>query len=166
MMDSEEYVSRYYDRLVAGNGGSAAISSHAALNLTKPSSNGGDRAVRGVLRCISLSSCTSTITALGNDVGYADTFSTQLAFYAKPKDALLLISSSGDSPNVVKACEMANEMGIPTIAFVGFDGGRLKKIARHCVWIPINNYGMVEEIHQSLMHVLAQYIRHRNEATF
>ena len=62
------------------------------------------------------------------------------------------------SPNVVKACEYANSRGVPTIAFVGFKGGKLRDIARHCVWIPIENYGMAEDAHQSLMHVTTQYI--------
>jgi D-sedoheptulose 7-phosphate isomerase len=98
------------------------------------------------------------LTALGNDISYDAVFSQQLKYYLGKDDALLLVSSSGNSPNVVKACEYANSCGVPTIAFVGFKGGRLRDIARHSVWIPIENYGMAEDAHQSLMHVTTQYI--------
>jgi D-sedoheptulose 7-phosphate isomerase len=75
------------------------------------------------------------------------------------------VSSSGNSPNVVEACKYANEVGVPTIAFVGFKGGKLKDMAKHVVWIPIENYGIVEDTHQSLIHVLTQYLRARSLAT-
>jgi len=71
------------------------------------------------------------------------------------------VSSSGDARNAVKACEQANAAGVPTIALVGFGGGRLRQLARHVVWIPVHNYGMVEDAHQSIVHVLSQYIRRR-----
>ena len=98
------------------------------------------------------------LTALGNDISYEAVFSEQLKYYLGKNDALLLVSSSGNSPNVVAACEYANLIGVPTIAFVGFKGGKLKDIARHSVWIPVDNYGMAEDAHQSLMHVTTQYI--------
>jgi len=146
---------------VAGNGGSAAISNHAVCDLTKwpyikplPP-----------LRCQSLASNVPMLTAIGNDLSYEEVFRQQLEFYLQPHDAVLLVSSSGNSPNVVRACEFANERGNPTIAFVGFQGGKLREIAKHCVWVPVDNYGMAEDIHQSLMHVLTQYLRVRNEAT-
>jgi D-sedoheptulose 7-phosphate isomerase len=144
----------------AGNGGSAAISNHAVCDLTKWTYVEGHQK----LRCNSLASNVPMITALGNDIGYDQVFSRQLTYYLKPADALLLVSSSGNSPNVVKACELANAEGIPTIAFVGFKGGKLKELAKHAVWIPVENYGMVEDAHQSLMHVLTQYIRVRTES--
>jgi phosphoheptose isomerase len=64
---------------------------------------------------------------------------------------------------VVAACKYAVERGVPTIAFVGFSGGELRRLADHVVWIPIDNYGIVEDTHQSLMHVLTQYLRTRAE---
>ena len=89
-------------------------------------------------------------------------FERQLAYYAKPGDAVLLVSSSGNSPNVVRACEHAKARGLPVIAFVGFSGGRLAQLADHVVHIAIDNYGMAEDAHQSVMHVLTQYLRLRN----
>jgi phosphoheptose isomerase len=144
---------------VAGNGGSAAISNHTVCDLTKWTHVEGQAS----LRCHSLAANVPMLTALGNDVSFDEVFSRQLHFYLRPGDAVLLVSSSGNSPNVVRACEYANERGAPTIAFVGFKGGKLKEIARHSVWIPVENYGIVEDAHQSLMHVLTQYIRHKKE---
>ena len=104
------------------------------------------------------------LTALGNDISYDDVFSEQLKYYLKPEDAVLLVSSSGNSPNVVKACEHANAKGVPTIAFVGFKGGKLKEAAGHCVHIEVENYGIVEDTHQSLIHAMTQYMKARSLA--
>ncbi len=145
---------------VAGNGGSAAISNHAVCDLTKWTHVEGQK----TLECHSLACNVPMLTALGNDVSFDDVFSQQLVYYLGPNDAVLLVSSSGNSPNVVKACEYANARGVPTIAFVGFKGGKLKEIAKHCVWVPVENYGIVEDTHQSLMHVLTQYLRLKKEA--
>ncbi len=139
---------------VAGNGGSAAIGDHTVCDVTKGTHTEGQPTIKS----ISLTSNTAMLTALGNDLDYEQVFSQQLKYYLGKNDALLLVSSSGNSPNVVKACEYANSRGVPTIAFVGFKGGKLRQIAKHCVWIPIENYGMAEDAHQSLMHVTTQYI--------
>ena len=139
---------------VAGNGGSAAIGDHTVCDVTKGTHTEGQPTIKS----ISLSSNTAMLTALGNDLDYEQVFSQQLKYYLGKNDALLLVSSSGNSPNVVKACEYANSRGVPTIAFVGFKGGKLRDIAKHCVWIPIENYGMAEDAPQSLMHVTTQYI--------
>lgn len=144
---------------VAGNGGSAAISNHTVCDMTKGTHTHGHE----VLRCQSLVSNIPLLTAIGNDIGYDEVFSRQLTYYVRSGDALLLVSSSGNSPNVVRACELANDLGITTLAFVGFQGGKLKDIAAHTVWIPVENYGIVEDAHQSLIHVLSQYIRRRSE---
>lgn len=145
---------------VAGNGGSAAISDHTVCDATKwPHVEG-----RPVLRSISLASNGPMLTALGNDIGYESVFSRQLHYYLHDGDALLLVSSSGNSPNVVEACKYASQRSVTTIAFVGFSGGELARIADHVVHVPVDNYGMAEDAHQSVMHVLTQYLRARNEA--
>ncbi len=141
----------------AGNGGSAAIANHAVCDCSKGAYVEG----RPPLRTQSLSANTPMLTALGNDVSYDEVFSEQLKFYLTDKDALLVVSSSGNSPNVVKACEYANAKGVPTIAFVGFSGGRLKEIATHVVHVDVQNYGIVEDLHMSLIHVLTQYMTAR-----
>jgi phosphoheptose isomerase len=84
-------------------------------------------------------------------------------YLLQPGDAVLLVSSSGNSPNVVNACKYAKDRGVPTIAFVGFKGGELARMADHVVWIPIENYGIAEDTHQSLIHVMTQYIMAERE---
>ena len=144
---------------VAGNGGSAAIADHTVCDCSKGTH------VPGVapFRTISLASNAPLLTALANDVSYEAVFSEPLKYYLRDEDAVLLVSSSGNSPNVVQACKLANERGVPTIAFVGFKGGALADLARHVVHIPIDNYGIVEDTHQSLIHVITQYMRARAE---
>jgi D-sedoheptulose 7-phosphate isomerase len=142
---------------VAGNGGSAAISDHTVCDMTK----GTHVADSPPIRSVSLASNGAMITALGNDIGYDEIFRYQLTYYLQPQDALLVVSSSGNSQNVVNACEYAKQQGVPTIAFVGFEGGKLAQLADHVVWVPVDNYGIAEDTHQSLMHVLTQYLLQR-----
>ena len=145
----------------AGNGGSAAIADHTVCDVSKGMHVEGCKP----LRCVSLASNGPMITALGNDISFDQIFRKQLIFYAQPGDAALFVSSSGNSPNVVEACRYANEQNLATIAFVGFDGGELSRIANHVVHIDKPNYGIVEDIHQSLMHVLTQYLRAKREVS-
>ncbi|MDG4649609.1 SIS domain-containing protein [Roseibacterium sp. SDUM158017] len=145
---------------VAGNGGSAAIANHTVCDCSKGTHVEGHTP----LKTISLASNVPMLTALGNDISYDAVFSEQLKYYLTEQDALLVVSSSGNSPNVVKACKYANAKGVPTIAFVGFRGGRLKEIASHVVHVPVENYGIVEDTHQSLIHVLTQYMKMRASA--
>lgn len=145
---------------VAGNGGSAAIADHTVCDCSKGTYVEG----HVPLKTISLASNVPMLTALGNDISYDAVFSEQLKYYLTDKDALLVVSSSGNSPNVVNACEYANAKGVPTIAFVGFRGGRLKEIATHVVHVEIDNYGIVEDTHQSLIHVMTQYMKARAAA--
>lgn len=142
---------------VAGNGGSAAIANHTVCDCSKGTHVEGSPPVRTV----SLAANVPMLTAIGNDISYDAVFSEPLKYYLTEKDALLVVSSSGNSPNVVKACEYANARGVPTIAFVGFGGGRLKEIATHVVHVEIANYGIVEDTHQSLIHALTQYLKQR-----
>ncbi len=145
---------------VAGNGGSASMSDHAICDISKGTHVPG----QPPFRTVSLTANNAILTALGNDISYEDVFSEQLKYYLRPGDALLMISSSGNSHNVVKACEYANAHGVPTIAFVGFKGGRLKEIAKTVLHVDVDNYGIVEDAHMSLIHVLTQYMKARAEA--
>ena len=144
---------------VAGNGGSAAISDHTVCDASKGTHVEG----RPPIRTVSLASNGPMLTALANDIAYDRVFSEQLKYYLGEDDAVLLVSSSGNSPNVIEACHFANQRGVPTIAFVGFKRGKLAELAKHVVWVPIENYGIVEDTHQSIIHVLTQFIRARNE---
>jgi phosphoheptose isomerase len=107
----------------------------------------------------SLPSNTALLTAIANDISYDQVFAFQLKKYAKNEDILLAISSSGNSPNIIAAIEMAKSLGLQTISFVGFNGGEAKKLSDYCIHVKVNNYGVVEDIHQSLMHILTQYLR-------
>jgi D-sedoheptulose 7-phosphate isomerase len=143
---------------LAGNGGSAAVCNHAVCDLSKATA-----AWQAPLRCASLAANVPLMLAIANDSGFEEVFTSQLAQQGRPEDTLLLVSSSGNSLNLVKACEYANALGITTIAFVGFSGGRLRDLARHMLWIPSDNYGIVEDAHQSLLHLMAQYMKARAE---
>jgi D-sedoheptulose 7-phosphate isomerase len=145
---------------VAGNGGSAAISDHTCCDASKGTFVEGTEP----LRFVSLSANAAMLTALANDIAYERVFSEQLKYYLEPNDAVLLVSSSGNSPNVVEACKYANSRGVPTVAFVGFKGGKLAELAKHVVWVPVDNYGIVEDAHQSVIHCLTQYIKARKDA--
>lgn len=139
-----------------GNGGSAAISNHLVCDCMK-----GVRTNSTLRpRVQSLSATVETITAIGNDIGYEDVFSFQLESMAVSGDVLVAISSSGKSPNITKALNMARDKGVSSIAMTGFDGGDAAKLADISLHVDSANYGVVEDMHQSLMHILAQYLRH------
>lgn len=142
---------------VAGNGGSASIADHMVCDISK----GTFVEDHPPLRTVSLAANGPILTALGNDISYDDIFAEQLKYYLTDKDAVLVVSSSGNSPNVVKAIDYANAKDVPTIAFVGFKGGALKDRARHVVHVAADNYGIVEDIHMSLIHCLTQYMAAR-----
>lgn len=141
-----------------GNGGSAAIANHLACDCMK-----GVQAGTALLpRVHSLSSNIALISAIANDLGVEEMFGYQLRSLAEPGDVLVAISSSGNSPNILNAIETARTLGMKTIAFTGFDGGAANLAADVSVHVPAANYGVAEDIHQSLMHILAQYVRHRS----
>jgi D-sedoheptulose 7-phosphate isomerase len=141
--------------LIAGNGGSAAIANHTECDASK----GTFHEERAPLVSRSLSANPSVITAIGHDVGFKAIFERQVDYYGRKGDALLLVSSSGNSPNVIEACAAAKKMGIVTIALVGFTGGALKDMADHCLFVPFHNYGIVEDLHQASVHVITQYLK-------
>lgn len=141
-----------------GNGGSSSIAEHFVCDFLKGASTG--TSVQPIVH--SLSSNTATITAVANDITYDDIFSFQLERYGKEGDILLCVSSSGNSPNILRVLSTAKSKNIKTISFVGFSGGGAKDISDDCIHIPNKNYGVVEDVHHSLMHMLAQYIRLKN----
>jgi phosphoheptose isomerase len=143
-----------------GNGGSAAIANHLACDCLKGVRT--DTTIRP--RVFSLSTTIELITAIANDIGYDDIFTYQLGSLAKPGDILIAITSSGQSPNIVSALTWAKENGLKTIAMTGFLGGKSAEIADIALHVDAHNYGVIEDIHQSMMHALAQYMRHRRLA--
>ncbi len=144
-----------------GNGGSAAVANHLQCDHLKGVRNGTD--LRS--RVISLSSNVELLTAIANDIGYHDSFAYQLRAQSEPRDVLIAISSSGRSPNILHALEWGRDNGLHTIALTGFDGGGAREIAEVAVHVDSENYGIVEDLHQSIMHALAQYIRQTRMST-
>jgi phosphoheptose isomerase len=138
-----------------GNGGSASVSNHMQCDHLKGVRNGTDLQSR----VISLSSNVELLTAIANDLGYDDSFAYQLRAQSQPGDVLVAISSSGSSPNILHALRWARDNGLRTIALTGFGGGEARSIADIAIHVNSANYGIVEDLHQSTMHALAQYIR-------
>ncbi|HEY0832489.1 MAG TPA: SIS domain-containing protein [Azospirillum sp.] len=140
-----------------GNGGSAAISNHLLCDFLK-----GMTVDSGLApRVVSLPASVELITAVANDIEFADVFVHPLRTMARPGDLLISISSSGNSENIVRAVAWARGNGVGSIALTGFAGGRSAGIADVNLHVDAANYGVVEDVHQSLMHVLAQYLRQR-----
>jgi len=137
-----------------GNGGSASIAEHLVCDFIKGTATDSELDPK-VIPLLT----TPVITAIGNDIGYEEIFSYQIKKYAGKEDVLLCVSSSGDSPNIIKAIEAAKEKGMLTLSFVGFSGGRAKEISDFSLHINHKNYGVVEDAHHILMHIFAQYLR-------
>lgn len=144
---------------VCGNGGSAAIAQHFACDHAKGVHGDCDHFHPNI---ISLSTNVPMITAIGNDIDFSEVFAHQLNFVPEKEGVLIAISSSGNSPNIIKAIKKAEQRGLATISFTGFDGGEAAKIADLNIHVPAHNYGIVEDIHQMLMHCLAQTLRMNN----
>jgi phosphoheptose isomerase len=142
---------------VIGNGGSAAISEHFACDHTK----GIQHDTHLTSKVISLASNAPLMLAISNDYSFEDVFAKQVEYLKDTPGVLLAISSSGNSPNIVKALKQAREQGWKTLAFIGFDGGKIYRgdLADYMVRVNTYNYGVVEDVHQMLMHALAQKIR-------
>lgn len=138
-----------------GNGGSAAIANHLVCDHCKLVQTDTNLTPR----IVSLSATIEMITAIGNDISFDEIFVYQLRSMAKPGDALITISSSGDSENIVRAAGWAKDNGLSVISMTGFSGGRSANIADVNLHVAADNYGVIEDVHQSLMHILAQYIR-------
>ncbi len=138
-----------------GNGGSASIANHMQCDHTK-----GIRTATDLRpHVLSLTANVELLTAIANDTGYENIFVDQLQSQSEPGDVLLALSSSGRSPNVVRALTWARDQGLRTIAVTGFDGGAARAAAEVSVHVDCTNYGIVEDLHQAIMHALAQYIR-------
>lgn len=146
---------------VAGNGGSAALSSHLACDLSKTVCGSKPRDKKKRLKVISLNDNMSVFSAWANDEGYEHVFSEQIKNLAEPRDVLIAISSSGNSLNIINAIETARNMGLYTIAMVGFDGGQASTLAHEFLRVDSCDYGVVESTHDVLCHLLAALVAAR-----
>jgi D-sedoheptulose 7-phosphate isomerase len=149
---------------IAGNGGSAATASHWVNDLGKATKRSG----RNPLRVMCLSDNSSWLTALGNDEGYESVFAGQLDNFAEAGDVLMVISASGNSPNLLRAVELANSRQLVTVGLLGFDGGALLSMVNEALWLPTQKgeYGLVETGHSLLADIVTScLIADRPEGT-
>ena len=148
-----------YDRgsriLVAGNGGSAACVNHFYSDLGKNAVKHSPKRVK----IISLSNSAEAITAIGNDINVDSVFSEQLVNLMEPGDLVLLVSASGNSPNILKAAQVAKEKCGRVVAFTGFAGGALKGMADICVNVESESYEQIEDLHLMLTHMVVCYFK-------
>jgi len=135
--------------LVCGNGGSAADSQHIVAELV-----GRFLAERPGYAAIALTVNTSTLTAVGNDYGFDEIFARQVQALGGAHDVLLVLSTSGNSPNCVRAVEQARGQGLRTYGFLGRDGGRLRALVDGAVIAPSDHTPRIQEIHIFLGHLL------------
>jgi D-sedoheptulose 7-phosphate isomerase len=140
-----------------GNGGSASTASHMAADLAK---NTIERNMRR-FRIVSLNDNTALLTALANDLGYENVFSEQLKNLIRAGDLLIVISASGNSPNVLGAIEYARERSAEVAAIVGFGGGRAAELADLAIVVRSDHYGIVEDLHLVINHILVDHFKER-----
>ena len=139
---------------VCGNGGSAAIANHYVCDFLKFFR----QKTKYMPKIISLSNSIETITAIANDIDYNKIFSYQAESLCEKNDLIIIISSSGKSKNIIEIIKTAKKKGIKILGFSGFKGGYLKKNSDISVHIAAENYGISEDSHHILMHVLLQYL--------
>lgn len=141
--------------LLCGNGGSAADCQHIATEFMIRLSHKIDRPA---LAAIALTTDSSNLTAGGNDIGYENVFARNVQGLGSTGDALIAISTSGNSPNVIKAVDMAKSKGIKTIGFLGGSGGKLKSLVDMPIVIPSGNTQRIQEGHITIAHIICEIV--------
>jgi D-sedoheptulose 7-phosphate isomerase len=145
---------------ILGNGGSASTASHMANDLSKAT------IVPGMprMRVISLADNVALMTAWANDTSFEHMFSEQLENLLQPGDVVVAISASGNSPNVLRAVELARARGGVTIGWTGLSGGRLAPLVDVCVHVPTEDVGMIESVHLVIDHLVTRELHARIQA--
>jgi len=140
-----------------GNGGSASTASHFVNDIGV-----GSRSWDKPFCVMSLTDNSSVVTAIGNDRGYENIFVEQLRLYLKPDDVVVLITASGNSPNLVKAVDYANDVGAITVGLTSFDGGVVRERSRFGIHVPAEKgeYGPAEDAHLVIDHLVSAYLMH------
>ncbi len=146
---------------ILGNGGSASQASHMAADLGKNTLGRiYDPRIKR-FRIMALTDNVSLLTAYANDVGYDEVFSQQLRNLIREHDVLIVITGSGNSPNIVRAVEYARECNAITIGLLGFDGGKVKSLLDYEITVRSNNYGVIESVHPAIHHLMVGYFRQK-----
>jgi D-sedoheptulose 7-phosphate isomerase len=140
-----------------GNGGSSSTASHMAADLAKNTI--GPNMKR--FRIMSLNDNAAVMTALANDLGYEHVFSEQLTNLIQAGDVLIVVSASGNSPNVLRAMRYARSCSAEVVGLLGFDGGEAAALSDLPLIVPSDHYGVVEDIHLIVNHILVDYFKTR-----
>jgi len=149
----QDAVSRRGTLFFCGNGGSAADAQHMATEYVIRYMRN-----RRAYPAIALTTDTSLLTAAGNDFGFESIFARQVEALAKPGDLLIIHSTSGSSPNVLRAAEAARARGVPVLAFSARDGGPLRDLADHSVIIPTDRTDRAQELHLCIEHIICDLV--------
>jgi D-sedoheptulose 7-phosphate isomerase len=139
--------------LLFGNGGSAADAQHIAAEFV-----GRFAFDRPALPALALSVNPSCVTAIGNDYGFDVVFSRQIEALGRSGDVAIGISTSGNSPNVLRALAVARKMGLHTVALAGCTGGKLKEAVDHCICVPSNETPRIQECHILIGHIISELV--------
>jgi D-sedoheptulose 7-phosphate isomerase len=140
---------------VCGNGGSAATAAHVGCDFGKTAARPGAKP----LKCVSLSENVAFLTAAANDESFDRIFARQLENVVAKGDVVLLLSGSGNSPNLIEAAELARSRGAAVVGLLGFDGGGLKSLCDEVLLIPSDQYGVIEDLHMAVAHILTFYLK-------
>ncbi len=148
-----ESLRRGHKLMVAGNGGSAADSQHLVAEFVS-------RLVkdRPAMRAVALTTDSSILTAVGNDYGYECVFARQIEALGQPGDIFLAISTSGKSPNIIHALELAHSTGILNIGLTGENGGGMSKLCDYCIQVPSTVTMKIQEAHLALEHIFCMLV--------
>lgn len=144
---------------IAGNGGSAANANHMANDYVYPISKTPGKG----MRVRSLCANPAVVTCLANDEGYENIFSAQLPALANPGDVLLVLSGSGNSPNILRLLETAREIGVTSFAILGFSGGKAKGLADHVLHFPGDDMQVAEDLQMVVSNMIVQYLYSRRD---
>jgi len=139
--------------LFCGNGGSAADAQHMATEYVVRYMKD-----RRAYPAIAITTDTSLLTAAGNDIGFDNVFARQVEALARPGDLLIIHSTSGNSPNVLRAAEAARAKGVPVLAFSSRDGGKLAELADHSVIVPTTRTDRAQEVHLNVEHTICELV--------
>jgi D-sedoheptulose 7-phosphate isomerase len=139
---------------LCGNGGSEGNAIHIANDLL----HGAGMKNGGGLRVEALGANSAVLTCLANDMGYEEVYAEQLRVKADMGDVLIVLSGSGNSPNVVRALEVGNAAGMTTFAILGFDGGRCNLLAQHSIHFPIDDMQICEDLQLIIGHICMQWL--------
>lgn len=147
--------------LVAGNGGSAADAQHFAAEFV-----GMYKIARRAHPALALTTDTSALTAIANDRHFDHVFERQVEALGKEGDILFVLTTSGNSKNLVTALAAAKKLGVTTVAFLGKDGGKMRGLADHEIVVPSDNTPRIQEIHKIMLHSVAEEVEKRHYETY